>query len=338
MKSTRYRELHRVNWTTNWVFRKYSAVKKKEFVASTGIEAKDSLAAQAYKIGAEKFSAWLADTLPSGRHILIKDIARALKVAKSQRKKNTLRSFTNQVDNHVIPAFGHLRPEQITSLRWEQYDAEERRRGKRKKLFNTRKALREILKRAHEEGLIKTMPKLKNFDPPAAPPRYMDHKTYAKIRRELPDKIKLLAFVMYHQGARPTEILQYRWDMIRWGDQPRIHIPGEITKTGRARSIPLNSRVACVLARLARDAESDWIFPNRDVTGPLSTYNAVWDRAMDRLGMDYDLYNLRDTFITNRLKRGISATFIGKYCDTSAEMIERKYAVPEENIMRRVAG
>lgn len=351
----RHDSLHRVNWTPNWVFRRYSAQKGKEFVKSTGIPSSDANAAKAYKRGLELYDEWLADVLPSGRPILIKDIARALKASKEARKKNTKRTFKNQIDNHIIPEFGHLLPSQVTSLRWETYDAKERAKGKRTKLYNTRKALKECLSKAFEEGLIKKMPKLKNFDQKAAPPRSIERQVYRRIRREAPWPVKLLIFIMYYQGARPNEVMQYEWTMILL-NHGKIAIPGEITKTGRSRTIPLNSRVLRALRWLRRRldgegvfpkdlpawflkaAESPYLIPGRDSEKPLSAYNAVWDRVMAELKLDYTIYNFRDTFITNCMKRGLNTTFIGKYTDTSAKMIDEKYAVPDDDIMIRVAA
>jgi len=353
--------LHRVNWTRNWVFRRFSSEKGKEFVKSTGVLGIDANAALAYRKGVEMYDEWLGSHLPSGRTVLIRDIARALKASKKQRRLNTQRTFNNQIDKHILPHWGHLRPDQVTSLRWEKYDAEERERVyrrrfrrkirgrviervleyKRTRIGNTRRVLEEILNKALEEGLIKRVPTLKNFDPPPAPPRHIAAPTLRKIRRQLQGEIKFLTFLMTHQGPRPGEALRYRYDMIRPGQdgQEWISIPGEITKTGRSRDIPLNSRVARAL-RLKRARQAgDWVFPSPSRKDrPVESYNASWDRAMRSLGLDYTIYNVRDTFITNRLREGISSTFIGKYTDTSAAMIDRKYAVAEETIMRRVAG
>lgn len=341
MKSKKYPNLHKVDWTPNWVYRKYSSQKRREFVGSTGILATDRNAPAAYKKGVQLFNDWLGVYLPSGREILIRDFARALLVEKENSRPNTYRNFRNQIENHVNPAFGHFRPDQITVQRWRQYDSEERRKGQRTKLFNTRKALVEILSRAKEGEFIHSVPKLPNLDGPAAPPRYIPHLDYLRIRRALSWNIKLLAFVMYHQGGRPSEVLQYRISMIDWtrGKHGVISIPEKMTKTGRARTIPLNSRVSRIFKWLKNNALSgDCLFPSRsDPDRPLGAYNAVWDRAMACLGFNYTIYNLRDTYITNQLKRGISSTFIGRYCDTSPTMIDRKYAVAEESIMIELA-
>jgi integrase len=364
MSTKKHDSLHRVDWTPNWVFRRFSSEKGKEFVKSTGIPATDANAARAYKHGVELYDEWLGSMIPGNRTVLIRDIARAVLSAKAGRRKNTTRSATNQIRNHVIPAFGHMRPEQVTPLKWEQYDAQERKRTYRRKvgdrvieyqrtkLFNTRKALIEILRRAYDEQLIPRVPKLRNFDPPADPPREIPWPTFRELRKGLPDKVRFLAFVMWWQGPRPSEALQYRLSMIRDLERqsredyrkergPVIEIPGETTKTGRSRSIPLNTRVARAVRWLVRNnkLEGDCLFPSReDPNQPLKNYNAAWDRAVAKLELDYTIYNLRDSYITRRLEEGESATYIAKYTDTSTVMIDGKYAAAKRSALAKVAG
>jgi integrase len=258
---------------------------------------------------------------------------------KSDSKKwRTYSSALIQANRHILPNFGALRPAAITTTRWKDYDQMERRNG-RKALFNTRKLMVEILRRAADEGLIQRLPELPNLDPPAEPPRVIDRATFRKLYWELSPSIRLLAVIMLRQGARPREVLQYTWRMIDFkkGKHGWITIPGEITKTGRTRSIPLNPAVSQILARQKRETASPWVFPNRKGTGPVKTYAKVWDRACDEVGVDFDIYNLRDTFITEKLAEGLSTVFIAKYVDNSALMIERKYAVPLESAMEQVA-
>lgn len=379
--SKKYPELHKFPDSPYWYFRKFSKEKGKELVRSTKIRATESNAAAAYKAGIALFNEWIASSLPSGRAVLIKDLARVILIAKETSAENTYRSTKNQFKNHILPAFGHLRPDQITRLRWETYQSLERKKGTNRKLFNTRKALREILHRAHEEGMIRQIPKLPLDDAQAAPPKYIPIADMRRILHRANPRIKLLVYIMWKQGPRPGEALQYRYSMIKWneGTHGMLDIPASITKTKRARKIPLNSRVARVLkwldpnsaqkipaddpvARklnlLAPRVTSDFIFPSPDSDSrPMNSYAKAFRRACEAAGpmtpgkrkengakgdgagcvLNYTIYNVRDTFITNALKRGLSSTFVAKYCDTSSGMIDRKYAVAERSVMERVA-
>jgi hypothetical protein len=350
-KPKKHDSLHRVGWTQNWVFRRFSSEKGKEFVKSTGIPATDANAARAYKKGRDMYDTWLGGVLPSGRQLLVRDIARAMMRGKGQRGTATQRWFRNQIENHVIPHFGHLRPEQITSTRWEVYDAEERKRVYRRKrggreqeytrtrIWPTGRALKEIMVRAVEEKLAERVPKLKNFDPPAEPPRVIEPQVYRRIRRALPWPVKFLAFWMYWMGSRPSETLAYDTTMLIDQDDDgfALEVPAEITKTRRSRRIHVNPVVARALNAYLRRSATNVLFPSSRGSGRIKSWNGVWDRTMAALGLDFTIYNLRDTFITRKLREGISAVYIGKHTDTSALVIEKRYAVPTEEIMRRVA-
>jgi integrase len=354
--SKKYPNLVKYPDRANWVFRKYSKEKRREFKKSTGIEDDE---AKAYRVGLEMFNQWLGVRLDqSGRSPLIRDIGRAVLSAKETKRENTYRSFHNQLLNHVLPAFGHLKPEQVTSLLWNQYDAEERRRGKRTKLFNTRKTLIEILNRAKEEGLIKAVPKLKNHDQEARSGKYLDDLTVQRLIRASSPQTALLIQIVYRMGARPGEVLQWEFEMISWdkGKHGSIAIPGRITKTGRSREIPLNSKVSELLKSHQFTTQSRFLFPSpHDRDQPMKSYKTGWNTACRKVvcptacgskckkicfekPFEANLYDLRHTWVTNQAKRGINSVFTAKYADTSVKMIELIYAKAEPEAMQGVAG
>lgn len=130
--------------------------------------------------------------------------------------------------------------------------------------------------------------------------------------------------------------------MIHWKEGPHgtIHIPGEITKTGRPRPIPLNSRVSRILHWIYDRVTRDLIFPSpKDPEQAQKEYDTAWNKACQRakIKTKATIYNLRDTFITDALKRGHSSTFIAKYVDNSASMIEKRYAVALKNVLEGIA-
>lgn len=354
--SKKYPNLYKYPGRPFWIFRKYSKEKGDEFVFSTGESANEGAA---YKKGLEEFDRWLGKVNVGSRVLLVRDLARGVLMAKEGSKGgakgNNYRSVKNQIENHIIPAFGHMRPDQVTELRWEQYIADQRRLGFDRKFFNMRKVLMEILRKAYVDGQIRRLPDLKNPDDAPAPPRYLERQEIRRILHASPvgSRVKLLAFIMWKMGGRPGEILQYEWAMIRWEEGPHgtIHIPGGITKTGRSRAIPLNSRVSRVLRYLqarrrkinARNPKrcqpSPFIFPAvGDAQAPGKEYRRVWFQMCQRAGLDADMYNLRDTFITDCLMRGQSSTFVAKYVDSSTAMIDKMYSVAVKSAMEGVAG
>jgi integrase len=356
-ESTKYPNLYRYpHRSPVWIFRKYSSEKRKYFFKSTGVSDSE---AEAYKVGLEMFNKWLGMRLDhSGRELLIRDIARAVLAGKEQKREKTYTTTKNQIENHILPAFGHLKPEQITPLKWNQYDAEERRKGKRTKLFNTRKALNEILNRAKDEGLIQQVPKLKNHDGESRHGKYLDDALVKRLIQCAQPDTQLLIEIVYRMGARPGEVIQWEFDMIRWDEDNhgRIYIPGRITKTGRSRDIPLNSRISSLLKTRQFETGSRFVFPSPLSTNqPIKEYKTGWNSTCRRAAcpqvcgkeckrkcfdqpIDAQLYDLRHTWITNQAKRGISVVFTAKYADTSIAMIQKIYAKAEPEAMQEVAG
>lgn len=352
-------------------YKRWSPEKQRPFVYSTGFDNPK----EASKLGKKEYDDWLGVHVDSKGLRLIRDFGRAVLASKVARKGGkggpTYESARVQIMNHIIPHFGHLKPIEVTPLRWDLYDAAERTRihkrlikNKAKKVIreipytrtktaHTRKHLLEILRRAKDEGLIPHVPKLKNHDGESAPPRYIPKATILDLIRAAGRGrraghwgrgTKFLIYILWKTGARPGEALQYRWDMLRLETDGTwfLDIPAAITKTNRARSIPLNRRLARLLARLKPRATGPHFFPAPPKPGkaprPVQDYKSGWTTACERLGVDFDAYNLRDTFITDAIKRKESLSDIARYVDNSAAIIDAKYAVALRESLKGVAG
>jgi integrase len=336
MKAKSYPNLYRKRGQPCWVFSKYSAARVGEFRVTTAFEATESNAGAAYKEGMARFNDWLGSAaLRTGRDPLVRDIAKIVLDSKKAKAKDTEIKARSEIMTKIIPAFGHLRPSQVTALRLQEYENEERAKG-RTSLYNTRKYLFEILRMAKSEGLIRELPNWKPSDPEPEAPKFIDDETFEVIMHTIAGPERLILSILYHQGARPKEVCQYRWEMINWRTG-EISIPKTITKTKRARTIPLNSKVLKQLKLIRQDRGP--IFPSgRHADSSRVVYDRGWLESMERLGLDFIIYNLRDSFITRKLQEGFSAVYVAKYVDSSSKEIERRYAVSMPGIMKKIAG
>lgn len=340
---TKHPHLFRDEQSGYFYYRRYSSIKRKQYFKTTGEKIS---AARAYKFGLEAYNDWIGSVSNESGKIYFDRFAE--KFLDRRLANDSLRSRTKALSEYEVKqlteAFGHLELKQITAERYEEWVKDAKASGKRQKFFNAKKALVQILREAQASGHLTKIPKLPNTDAPAAPPTYLPRKTIRAIIQNLTsDNARLLAFIMWKQGARPGEILQYEWRMIDWkdGEHGSITIPGRITKTKRSRTIPLNSRVSRVLRRLWKQKpESPFIFAGaRDVTAPYQQYDNVWKAACVAAKIKPVIpYALRDTFVTDKLKAGISLAFIAKYIDSSPKELTSRYAVAEEGAMRSVAG
>jgi integrase len=358
--SKKYPNLYKLPSSKNWVFRKYSHVKGKEFKFSTG-ESKSE--AKAHEIGHREYLKWLGlkeagVEQPLFGQYLDEVETRKLALPESDFSTNSKRSFSNSA-NHLRRAFGHLRIDQVAEDEWEQYYSSELATNPDQKLFNRRKILIEIMRKAQRDGFIKRLPEFKNPDPETDAGQYLKDELVERILVRASDSTELLGYIMWKQGARPGEVLQYRWDMIRWdeGNHGSIHIPAVITKTRRSRTIPLQSEVAEMLRDRQSRATSPWIFPSpKDPQKPMVEFKTGWRAACRREACDRlckaakapedrpgkpgpkrciglcrqvefpTIYDLRRTFISNQARKGNPIVYVAKYVDSSVTMIERFYA------------
>lgn len=266
----------------------------------------------------------------------------------------------------LIDAFGHLPIEKVTAEAWKAWKAEIRMLRPKFKFFNCRKALLDVMRQAYEAGHIDRLPKFELADAPPAPPRELKPDELRKLFRAVhyvdlvrgpgdtsvvrrrpngtpyrtKNWIKLLMLFIWKQGARPGEILQYEWAMFDLEEGPTgtLRVPARLSKNRRGRTIPLNAEVQRVLRFLRPRATSRFLFPSPDDPGrPMAEYHKTWAGVVKRSGFRAQMYWFRDTFVTRKIREREPLIMIAAYIDSSPIMLARKYAVPSEEDLSRVA-
>jgi len=82
--------------------------------------------------------------------------------------------------------------------------------------------------------------------------RRMEVDEFLAIRPHLPVHAQQGLTLLYYTGMRVTEPLKLTWDMVDWKTM-FITLPGEITKTGTERKIPITEQLAKILKAIPRD-------------------------------------------------------------------------------------
>ena len=120
-------------------------------------------------------------------------------------------------------------------------------------------------------------------------------------------------------GARRNEITRAKWENVDW-TQRVLRVP--VSKSGKPRTIALNTAAMAVLKSIPRDPACPHLFPTR----LLGVYNP-WDRIRRRAGLaDVRLHDLRHSFASLLVNRGISLYVVQGLLGHASPRMTQRYA------------
>lgn len=140
--------------------------------------------------------------------------------------------------------------------------------------------------------------------------------------------IKLLLYT----GARKSEILNARWDCVDL-DHKILTVP--LSKSGKARHIPLSDKAVSILRAIPRSA-SPWVFPNPGTGKPLRTLFHLWDGLRRRLNIpEVRLHDLRHSFASFLVNSGCTLYEVQKILGHYDPKVTMRYAhLSPQNLIR----
>jgi integrase len=141
---------------------------------------------------------------------------------------------------------------------------------------------------------------------------------------------------MFLTGCRPSEAIGLTWDNID-PDYRFVFLRGGIVFTGnkkiltknsknkKVRKFPCNIRLRELLQSL--DRSHTFVFPSPK--GKSINYSnfsrRAWDAIVNPIKSGTTPYSCRDTFVTEQISKGVSASILAKWIDSSVRMIEKHY-------------
>lgn len=268
----------------------------------------------------------------------------AEKMASPEHRDSTKRATEYQFRRNLVPAFGQIPIDKFGNADWNRWIAlmksDTGRIKQVTRFFNARKTTMELLHAAQDRGMIDRVPRLAQPDERKRVGRVLSDKEVWLILRNTTYRIfRVFFYTMYKMGCRPREILKWEWSMIRLGDVGKsawIEIPARITKTARARQIPINPTVTKHLLRqLKENPGARFVFQNRiHPDSPQLSYHGAWKTACMKAGIKKAVpYDLRRTKITRDMVAGKPPIYIAKLLDTSVNMIEGVYCKDDAGTM-----
>ena len=130
--------------------------------------------------------------------------------------------------------------------------------------------------------------------------------------------IKLLLLT----GGRRNEITHAKWEHVDW-QRRTLLVP--VSKSGKPRTIALNSAAIALLQSVPRVQDSEHIFPSPFSGHPFASLFWPWNRIRRRAGLaDVRLHDLRHSFASFLVNQGVSLYVVqGLLGHTEARMTQR---------------
>jgi integrase len=125
-------------------------------------------------------------------------------------------------------------------------------------------------------------------------------------------------------GARRNEITQAKWEYVNW-ERRTLLVP--CSKSGRSRSIHLNSAALDVLRSIPRTTEELFVFPSPTTGRPSSSLHFPWSRIRKRSGLlDVRLHDLRHSFASFLVNKGVSLYIVQSLLGHTQVRATQRYA------------
>lgn len=233
----------------------------------------------------------------------------------TNNRASTQREKASSLKSHLIPVFGNLRLDEITTAGTDRAIAVWIENGlSAKRINNLSTVLRKALRTAVEWGLLRDAPKIRHLRVDAPPPVYLARDEYAQvIAAAEPGFWQTFILFMLTTGVRFGEAAALRWEDLHLDDpSPWVYIQrgvehGNIdepkTRAGRR---PIGLVPETVDALRAFQNASKWVFktPKDNFLRPGNTLGHLF-AACDRAGVRrVTWHKLRHTVATELMIRG----------------------------------
>lgn len=171
---------------------------------------------------------------------------------------------------------------------------------------------------------------------------------FEKLKDALPEIIRPTVIFMYDTGCRKGAAKKITWDMVN-EDCTEIELPGSITKSGEALTLPLSDELTAVLKEKAKPQEVTengkvYSFPRR--VGPVFSFRnfrVAWNRACHKVGLgvyEKRLYkglmphDLRRSAVRNMIRAGVDQSVAMEISGHKTDSIFKRYNITDTTDIR----
>ena len=129
-------------------------------------------------------------------------------------------------------------------------------------------------------------------------------RLYEAVCKSENTMLKFIVPMLILTGARKREVLDARWEDFDLGRRA-WRIP--ISKSGKARHVPLSDGALALLATMPRNMDCKWAFANPETGKPYVSIFYAWNTARKSVGLsDVRMHDLRHSFASLLINSGRS--------------------------------
>lgn len=246
--------------------------------------------------------------------------------------------------NHLLPRWGKMRLDEITSQDIAKWFAEKAAAGLAPATVDK---LRTVFGRSFElarqwklpgvlSNPVRDVPRRKYSN---ARERYLSASEVKRLFRALDSsespQLKNIVSLLLLTGARKTELLTARWEQI---DLERRTWLIPTTKTGKPRYVPLSQSAIDTIEALPRWDGCPWLLPNPITLKRYTDIKRSWEKARDAAGLyDLRIHDLRHSAASFMINAGIDLYAVGRVLGHADHRSTQRYShVANDTLMKAV--
>ena len=273
------------------------------------------------------------------KHTRFKDFAEVyLRDYAQVKKRGWKKADRSYLAAHLIPAFGDIELSMITSHHVEQYMAARIQDQVQKSTINRELAcLRKMLNKAIDWEYLTLNPaaKIRPFPEKAnLKERVLAPEEETRLMEVVSGSLRPILIVALNTGMRRGEILTLTWNEVSFS---RGEIRVENTKSGKARTIPMNRILGAELQRLRREnGNTAYVFANPSTHKPFWDLRRSFIRACKEAGITgIRFHDLRHTFASRLVQAGKDIVTVKELLGHSSLQVTMRYTHSNMDLKRR---
>lgn len=276
--------------------------------------------------------------------LTLAEFIRDIYVPHIQLHRRNFQSTLSFIKWHILPRFGAMHLDAITTDMVTEAHLDLRAKGYAFAQANKLPVLLKVMfNLAKKNGLPGSQSNPANgvllFTPNNAKERYLSSAETLRLHEALSKsentQLKSIVTLLLLFGCRKRELLDAEWEHF---DLERRNWRIPLSKSGKARNIPISDKALEVLKGLPRWKGCIYVVPNPDTKLPFGNLFYPWDKVRKEAGLaDLRMHDLRHTFASNLVNSGQSIYVVSKLLGHSQLKTTARYShLADETLLSAV--